>query len=94
MSKTRTLSVCLSDLPKHRILKHSNGKIYLNLTTYDYDEPDQFGNHFSVSLPLTDEQIKQKERGEKIERTFLGNGKIWGDNSRQLTEEEQDDLPF
>ena len=76
MSKSRTLSICLSDLPKDRILKHSNGKMYLNLTTYDHDEPDQFGNHFSVSLPLTENQIKKKESGEKVQRIFLGNGKI------------------
>jgi|TARA_B110000495_G_C22663527_1_gene392616 hypothetical protein len=94
MSKSRTLSICLSDLPKDRILKHSNGKMYLNLTTYDHDEPDQFGNHFSVSLPLTENQIKKKESGEKVQRIFLGNGKIWGNSTRQITQEESDDLPF
>jgi hypothetical protein len=94
MSKSRTLSICLSDLPKERILKHSNGKMYLNLTTFDYDTPDKFGNHFSVSLPLTEDQIEKKEKGEKIERIFLGSGKIWNDSKRQITKEEADDLPF
>jgi hypothetical protein len=58
----------------------------MNLTTYDYDVPDQFGNHFSVSLPLTEHQIKQKENDEKIQRVFLGNGKIWEDSTRQITQ--------
>jgi hypothetical protein len=94
MSKSRTLSICLSDLPKERILKHSNGKMYLNLTTYDYDEPDQFGNHFSVSLPLLENQIKEKEKGEKIQRVFLGSGKIWGNTTQQINKEESDALGF
>lgn len=94
MGKSRTLSICLTDLPKERLVKHQNGKIYLNLTTYDYDEPDQFGNHFSVSLPLTEKQLKARENGEKPTRIFLGNGKIWGEQTRELSQEEQDDLPF
>lgn len=94
MSKSRTLSICLTDLPKERILKHSNGKMYLNLVTYDYDAPDQFGNHFSISLPLTEIQVKKKENGEKIQRVFLGSGKIWGNSSSQISKEEADDLPF
>lgn len=50
--KRRTFSICLTDLPKDRILKHQNGKMYLNLESYDYDEPDKFDNDFSVSIPL------------------------------------------
>lgn len=95
MGKTRTMSICVSDIPKDRILKHGNGKMYLPLTTYDYDQPDQFDNDFSVSLPLTDEQKEAKKRGEKVERVFLGNGRIWPDNQMQpITEEEADGLAF
>lgn len=94
MGKSRTLSICLTDLPKERLVKHSNGKIYLNLTTYDYDEPDQYGNHFSVSLPLTEAQLKAKEKGKKPTRIFLGNGKIWENQTKELSKEEKDDLPF
>lgn len=96
MSRNRTLSICLTDLPKDRILKHENGKMYLNLATYDYDEPDRYDNDFSVSLPLTKEEIERKKNGEKVNRIFLGNGKIWEDQNktRPVTEEEKDDLPF
>lgn len=95
MGKNRTLSICVSDIPKERILKHSNGKMYLNLTTYDYDEPDQFNNDFSVSLPLTDEQKEAKKKGGTVQRVFLGNGRIWPDTQMEpITEKEEEDLPF
>ena len=94
MGKNRTLSICLTDLPKDRIVKHTNGKMYLNLNTYDYDEADKFGNHFSVSLPITDEQKKAKEQNQKIERIFLGSGKIWESSTKAITPDEADDLPF
>lgn len=95
MGRNRTLSICLTELPKERILKHSNGKLYLNLSTYDFDEPDRFGHDFSVSLPLTKEEIERKKQGEKVDRIFLGNGKIWEDKGmQQATEEDIDDLPF
>lgn len=95
MGRNRTMSICLTDLPKERILKHSNGKLYLNLSTYDYDEPDKFDNDFSVSLPLTKEEIERKKAGEEVKRTFLGNGRIWEDRGMQpTTEEDHDDLPF
>lgn len=94
MGKNRTMSICLTDLPKERIVKHTNGKMYLNLATYDYDVPDKFGNHFSVSLPLTEAQKKAKEQNQKIERVFLGSGKIWESSTQAITPVEADDLPF
>ena len=95
MSKNRTMSLCVSDIPKDRILKHKNGKMYLNISTYDYDEPDKYKNDFSVSLPLTKEEIEKKKAGETIKRVFLGNGKIWPDTEMQpITEDDEDGLPF
>lgn len=95
MSKSRSMSLCLSDIPKDRILKHENGKMYLQLSTYDYDQPDQYENDFSVSLPLTEEEKEIKKNGGEVKRVFLGNGRIWKDQGMQpLTEEEKDGLPF
>ncbi len=96
MGRNRTMSICLTDLPKERILKHTNGKLYLNLSTYDYDGPDKYDNDFSVSIPLNQEEIERKKAGEKVDRIFLGNGKIWEDkvNTAPLKEDEYDDLPF
>ena len=96
MAKNRSFSICLTDIPKDRISKHKNGKLYLNLTSFDYNEPDQYGNHFSVSLPLTEKEKADKDKGKEVKRVFLGNGKIWQDtdNTQQATPEETDDLPF
>lgn len=93
--RNRTMSICLTDLPKERLFKHSNGKIYLNLSTYDYDAPDQYDNDFSVSLPLTKEEQERKKAGETVNRIFLGSGRIWENQGMQpLTEDDHDDLPF
>jgi len=99
MSKTgklRTFSICLSDIPKERILKHTNGKLYLNLQSFDYDQPDKYDNDFSVSLVLNEEEKEAKKRGEQIHRIFLGNGRIWEDNPnlKPATQEDLKDLPF
>lgn len=95
MGKNRTMSICLSDIPKERILKHSNGKMYLNISTYDFDEPNQYDQDFSVSISLTKEEIELKKKGETVNRVFLGNGRIWEDKGMQpASVEETDDLPF
>lgn len=94
--RNRTMSICLSDIPKDRILKHANGKLYLAISTYDYDQPDKYDNDFSVSIPLSKEEQERKKNGEKVDRIFLGNGKIWEQqqNVAPATAEEIDDLPF
>jgi hypothetical protein len=95
MGKSRTMSICVSDIPKEKLLKHQNGKVYLLLQTYDYDAPDKFDNDFSVSMQLTKEEQELKKAGGEVKRTFLGNGRIWEDQGMQaLTAEEADDLPF
>ena len=95
MGKSRTMSICVSDIPKDKILKHQNGKLYLPIQTYDYDTPDKYDNDFSVSVSLTKEEIDRKKAGEKIERVFIGNGRIWPDTGMQTAKEEDyDDLPF
>lgn len=94
--KKRTFSICLTDIPKERILKHENGKLYLNLQSWDNDEPDQYDNDFSVSIPLTKDEIERKKNGEDIKRVYLGNGRIWENqtNMQPASDEDTDDLPF
>lgn len=95
MSKSRTMSICVSDIPKERILKHENGKMYLSLSTWDYDEPDKYDNNFSVSISLNKEEVERRKSGEKIDRIFLGSGRIWQQKEMEpITEEDKDDLPF
>lgn len=93
--KSRSLSICVSDIPKDRLLKHENGKVYMNLSTWDNDEPDKFGNDFSISMSPTKEEIEKRKAGEKVDRIFVGNGKIWEQKEMApITEEDHDDLPF
>lgn len=93
--KRRTMSICLSDIPKDKIIKHTNGKLYLPIETWDYDAPDQFDNDFSVSVSHNKEEIERINAGEKINRVFIGNGRIWEQktNTKPATEEDLDDLP-
>lgn len=91
--RNRSLSICLTDIDKDRIFKHTNGKLYLMLNTYDYDEPDQFDNDFSVSHAPTKEEIAARKAGEKVNRIFLGNGRIY-ENNNTASDEEKSDLPF
>jgi hypothetical protein len=95
--KRRTASICVSDIPKHRLLKHDNGKIYLMIETYDYDEPDRFDNDFSISIKQTPDEIERKKAGEKVDRIFIGNGRIWENKGMQAfnpDDADDDDLPF
>lgn len=93
--KSRTMSICVSDIPKERILKHENGKMYINVSTWDYDEPDQYDNDFSVSMSPTKQEIEKRKAGEKIDRVFIGNGRIWDQKTMQpISQQEVDDLPF
>lgn len=104
--KRRTFSICLTDIPKEKILIHENGKKYLNLETWDNDEPDKYDNDFSVRVCLNKEEIEKKKNNEEVKSVYLGNGRIWEPVSkmREATpediaemekhEEEHDDLPF
>jgi len=101
--KRRTFGLCLTDIPRDKILIHENGKKYLNLETWDNDEPDKYENDFSVRVSLNKEEIERKKAGEEIKSVYLGNGRIWEPVSkmREATaedlakmEEDPDDLPF
>lgn len=89
MSKSRTFSICLTDLPKSKMLKHENGKIYINLSSWDNDEPDQYGNDFGISIPLTKAEAEAKKAGKDIQRIFVGNGKIW---HQETVKEDEDPM--
>lgn len=102
--KRRTMSICLTEIPKEKILIHENGKKYLMLETWDNDEPDKYDNDFSVSVALSKDEIERSKAGEKILRTYLGNGRIWEpvnkmreatpEDVAQMENEEESDLPF
>ena len=72
--KRRTFSICLTDIPKERILIHENGKKHLNLESWDNDEPDKYDNDFSVRISMNKDEIERKKAGETITSIYLGNG--------------------
>lgn len=101
--KRRTFSICLTEIPKDRILIHENGKKYLNLESWDNDEPDKYDNDFSVRISLNKDEIERKKNGEEIKSIYLGNGRIWEPVNKMheatpeevaKMEEEDSDLPF
>lgn len=101
--KKRTMSICLTDIPKEKILIHENGKKYLMIETWDGDEIDKYGNDFSVSVSFNKDEVERSKAGETIQRVYLGNGKIWEHKPAmreptpeevQKMEEENDGLPF
>jgi hypothetical protein len=97
--KKRTMSICLTDVDKSRVLVHGNGKKYLMIETWDYDEPDKYDNYFSISISRNKEEAERVKNGEKLDRIFIGNGRIWEqtETTRPMTEAEingADDLPF
>lgn len=94
MAKHRTMSICLSDIPKDKILKHSNGKLYVSIATYDLDAPDRYNNDFSVSVSLSKEELERKQNGETINRTYVGNGKIWKENIQPASDQDLEGITF
>ncbi len=96
IGKKRTMSICVSDIPKERILSHENGKKYLMIETYDHDTPDKYDNDFSVSISRNKDEVERAKNGEKIDRIFIGNGKIWEQTEMTPLNSnvEHPDLPF
>lgn len=62
-------SICLTDLPKEKMKKAANGKIYINLVAGEKREPDQYGQDVYVAI----DQSKE-EREAKALRVYVGGG--------------------
>lgn len=69
-------SLCLTDLVEKAKAGHSafvrgkNGKVYVNITQWLNEEPDQYGNHTSYQLN------SHKDKREQEGKTYIGNGKV------------------
>ena len=76
MAKLISISIDVKAIDKSKLINHSNGKVYLNMTMDLKDESDQYGNDCSVWI-----QQSKEEREAKARRDFLGNGKVlWSDS--------------
>ena len=91
MSKLITASIDVTKINKAKLVKGEKG-IYLNLTMWLNDEPDEYGNHMSV------QQSQSKEEREANEpKNYLGNGKVMTSGPKEPeppSEEDMGDLPF
>jgi len=88
------LGITLSDIPKSKIINHSNGKKYLNVTVTAMKQADEYGNTHTVYV-----QQSKEEREAKADRIYLGKGKMFVFGNKQVSapvsdEKEDDDFPF
>lgn len=100
MSKLMTGSICVSDIPKEKIWTAKSGKKYLTVKVWINDEPDNYGNHASIQVGQTKDEID-----EKIKATYIGNLKNYQSDQKESPKankpsvsndlpEVADDLPF
>tara|TARA_R110001592_G_scaffold263658_1_gene529011 strand:+ start:3863 stop:4162 length:300 start_codon:yes stop_codon:yes gene_type:complete len=99
MSAIINASIRVDKLPKEKFIKGKDGAVYYNLTISVNNET-RYGNNVAI----TDSQTKE-ERDAKVQRNYLGNGKVvWTDDIIKLAEKEEkldiisgtesSDLPF
>ena len=87
-----TISVCLSDIPKSKIVEAKNGKKYVNLVLDERSEVGQYGETHMLYMSQTKE-----ERQNKDKKVFVGSGKEYKFEKRQEDvpdSDVEDGLPF
>lgn len=77
-----TVSVCLTDIPKSKIVEAKNGKEYVNLVLDERREVGRYGDTHMLYMSQTKEERENKEK-----RTFVGSGKEY------KFEKKQEDVP-
>lgn len=101
MAKLISLRIDVSKIDKSRLYKGEKGT-YLDLTVSLNDETDDYGNNVAAW-----ENQTKEERESKVNKNYLGNGKVFwsndGNNSQSqqatqaandLNQDDHDDLPF
>jgi hypothetical protein len=94
MSKLLNVSIDVTKIKKELLISGAKGT-YLNLTVSVNDEEDKFGNTVSAW-----QSQSKEEREAKVDRNFLGNGKVVYDSEQKapqpkaVVQEESMDLPF
>ena len=63
------ISICLSDLPKEKMKRPANGKVYITIVVADKREKDQYGHDATAWVDQTKE-----EREAKTPIIYIGNG--------------------
>ncbi len=96
MGKLIKLSVCLTSIPKDKILNHTNGKQYVSLDCWVNDDkaPDKFGKDVTLNITPTKE-----EREAKAQKIWCGAGETkWGFEKKEAPAskavEDDSDIPW
>lgn len=86
MGRKISLSIKRSALKANWFVKSStSSEEYLTFDVYENDQPDRYGNQWSVKqAPPKEIRAQIKQRGEKI--PYCGNGKEWGDRPPQAAQ--------
>jgi len=94
MSKLLNVSIDVTKIKKELLISGTKGT-YLNLTVSVNDEEDKFGNTVSAW-----QSQSKEEREAKVDRNFLGNGKVVYDSDQNAKVQapqpvaQEMDLPF
>lgn len=86
------ISLCLSDIPKTKMTKGKNDKIYINLAIGARKEADQWGRDLKVYVSQSKEE---REAGQA--KVYVGAGrtvKVSAPVPQSPTEKDLEDLPF
>lgn len=93
MSKRYTGSICLTDIPKEKIILGKNGKKYLNVTLWLNDTEDQYKNIGSIQVQQSKEERESGGKG-----LYIGNFKEPAaaavENKAVVLEDFDSGLPF
>jgi len=84
-----TFSIELSKIPKEKVKKADNGKLYCNIVVSELKEIDEHGNTHKIELSRTKE-----EREANAERIYIGRGKEYRPiEIKQVTPEAVEMMP-
>ena len=68
-----SVSIDVTAIDKAKLVKHQNGKVYLNMTTFvDPENEDKYGQHGFITQETTKE-----ERDAGFQAPILGNCKVF-----------------
>ena len=84
------IRVCLSDLPKEKMRKGNNGKIYITLIVDVRKDPDQWGQNLKVYVDQS-----QEDRQKHCPKIYVGGGKTYNfstEKGTSPTQEERENL--
>lgn len=86
-NQQQEISVCLSDIPRDKMRKGNNGKIYVNLTISKRKEPDQWNRDLKVYVSQTKE-----DRTTGATKVYVGGGRTVVFEERNSPPPSQDEM--